>query len=76
MDQICFQVSIYFSDFKVKTVVENEEFPTVWSFLSTLGGAVSLYLGISLIAVFELLELFIRIILGIVGMTKSFVFAS
>ena len=55
MNQICFQVSIYFSDLKVKTVVENEEFPTVWSFLSTLGGAVSLYLGISLIAVFELL---------------------
>ena len=54
-------------------MVENEEFPTVWSFLSTLGGAVSLYLGMSLIAVFELLELFIRIIVGIVGMTKSYV---
>ena len=53
-------------------MVENEEFPTVVSFLSTLGGAVSLYLGMSLIAVFELLELFIRIIVGIVGMTKSY----
>ena len=57
-------------------MVENEEFPTVWSFLSTLGGAVSLYLGMSLIAVFELLELFIRIIVGIVGMTKSYVITS
>ena len=57
-------------------MVENEEFPTVWSFLSTLGGAVSLYLGMSLIAVFELLELIIRIIVGIVGMTKSYVITS
>ena len=57
-------------------MVENEEFPTVWSFLSTLGGAVSLYLGMSLIAVFELLELFIRIIVGLVGMTKSYVITS
>ena len=57
-------------------MVENEEFPTVWSFLSTLGGAVSLYLGMSLIAVFELLELFIRIMVGIVGMTKSYMITS
>ena len=61
MDIILFQVSIYYSDLQVKRVTEYEEFPDGWSFLASLGGAVSLFLGISLIQLFELLEFVIRI---------------
>ena len=44
----------------VATVVENPEY-TFFGFLSTLGGAVSLYLGISFIQLFEVAELAAKI---------------
>ena len=57
------QVKIFFKDMTVIKVTQSEEFPDVWSFLGSLGGAMSLYLGTSLIAAFELLEFVFRLIL-------------
>ena len=45
----------------VVKVTQSEEFPDIWSFLGSLGGAMSLYLGMSLIAAFELLEFILRL---------------
>ena len=54
------QVSIYYGSLDVDNVAENPEY-TFLSFLSSLGGAVSLYLGISFIQVFEVVELVIKL---------------
>ena len=43
----------------VMSVSESPEF-TAFTFLSTLGGSMSLYLGITFISAFELLELLVR----------------
>ena len=43
----------------VSEVAENPEF-TIWTFLSSLGGSVSLFLGISFIQVFEIVELLLK----------------
>ena len=53
------KVSVYFEDKVVTRVVEEPKHDTR-SILSNLGGATSLFLGISLIALFELLELAVR----------------
>ena len=58
------KVKIYFKDMSVLEVLGKEEFPDVFSFLSTLGGAMSLYLGMSIIAAFELLEFLIRLVIS------------
>ena len=58
------KVKIYFKDMSVLEVMGREEFPDMFSFLSTLGGAMSLYLGMSIIAAFELLEFLIRLIIS------------
>ena len=54
------QISIYYGSLDVDNVAENPEY-TFLSFLSSLGGAVSLYLGISFIQVFEVVELIIKL---------------
>ena len=53
------KVNIYYES---KTIEKIEESPLMGaqSLLSNLGGAISFYLGISVIALFELLELFGR----------------
>ena len=43
----------------VSEVAEDPEF-TTWTFLSSLGGSVSLFLGISFIQCFELVELLLK----------------
>ena len=65
-----FQANIYFDSMDVQEVVENAQY-TPTSFLSTLGGAVSLYLGISLVSSMEGLELLIRYIVAIVHEKSS-----
>ena len=54
------QVSIYYGSLDVDTVAENPEY-TFLTFLSSLGGAVSLYLGVSFIQVFEVVELVVKL---------------
>ena len=61
-------MKIYYKDMNIMTVTQKEEFPDSFSFLSMLGGTISLFLGMSFIALFELLEFFIR--LWVSGMTK------
>ena len=55
------QVKIFYKDLNIQIVTQSEEFPDIWSFMSNLGGAMSLYLGVSIIAAFELLEFVIRL---------------
>ena len=45
----------------VMSVTESPEY-TAFTFLSALGGSMSLYLGITFISAFELMELVIRMI--------------
>ena len=54
------QVSIYYGSLDVDHVAETPEY-TFLTFLSSLGGAVSLYLGISFIQVFEVVEFMIKL---------------
>lgn len=46
---------------ELESIEEDEEY-NAWSILSTIGGAVSLYLGITLVSLFEFVELLVRII--------------
>ena len=56
-----FQVNVYLSSKNIRHIKDKQPF-TLMSLLSSLGGALSLYLGISLVATFELLELIIRFV--------------
>ena len=56
-----FQVKVFYRDLYVKKVEEIAEFPSPLSLMNSLGGALSLWLGISFIALFEIVELFIRL---------------
>ena len=57
-------MNIFFKDMYVKRTIETKEFPNTSSFLANLGGALSLYLGTSLIALFEILELLVRLLVS------------
>ena len=61
-----FQVNIYLSSLDTETVEEIKRYPTVWSYLGALGGAISVYLGASLLNIFEILELVIRLFAWII----------
>ena len=55
------KVKIYFSTRNIQTITESPKY-NFQSLLSSLGGAFSLYLGISIIALFESLELATRLL--------------
>ena len=55
------EVTIYYGSLNVEEINEVPEF-TFLTFLSDLGGALSLYLGICFIQVFEVLELCIKLV--------------
>ena len=57
-----FQINIFFETLDVEEVKETPEYPTIFDFLNTLGGALSLFLGASLISILEVLEVIIRVI--------------
>ena len=61
-----FQVNVYFSTLDVELVEEVKKYTDAWSYLGALGGAISVYLGASLLNIFELLEFFIRLFISIV----------
>jgi len=47
-------------------VKEKKQYPEVWDFLNTLGGALSLFLGASLVSTLEILELFLRVVAALI----------
>ena len=53
-------VTIYFGSFDVRTISEIPIY-SFWGFLSTLGGALSLFLGLTFIQLFEVIELVIKL---------------
>ena len=56
------KVQVYFSTNSVTTIEEKPEY--TWDqYLASLGGALSLYLGISLVSVFELLDFLIKLLI-------------
>ncbi len=58
------QVNIFLRTKSVQDIAEVEQF-TFMSLLSSLGGALSLYLGITLVSIFEVLELLVRFLLAL-----------
>ena len=57
-------MSIYFGSLDVTSTVESPEFEQ-GELLNSLGGALSLFLGSSLVSVFEYLEWVVRFIVAI-----------
>ena len=57
------KVSVFFES---RSILKIEETPKYFwnSFLSSIGGSLSLYLGINFVSYFELMEFFIRLVLG------------
>ena len=53
------KLKVYVSSKTVEKIIELPKYD-FFSFLASLGGATSLYLGMSFIVIFELFELFIR----------------
>ena len=62
-------VTIYFGSFDVQTI---EEIPiySFWGFLSTLGGALSLFLGLTFIQMFEVLEFLVKLLVSLLNKGK------
>ena len=56
-----FQVNVFFSSFTYENIVEVPAM-TGSQMMANLGGAISLYLGVSFVAAFEVFELIIRLI--------------
>ena len=53
------KLHVYFNDKTIVEITEEEEY-SFSSLVSTIGGVVSLYLGLSLISMFECLEIVLR----------------
>ncbi len=64
------QVNIFLRTKSVQDIAEVEQF-TFMSLLSSLGGALSLYLGITLVSIFEVLELLVRFLLALFNVFVS-----
>ena len=62
-------MTTFFSTLKTDNVVEKPEIGTS-EFRNQLGGALALYLGISFVAFFEVVELLIRLLLSPFGIFK------
>lgn len=46
----------------MELIEESAKYASIWVALSSVGGVVSLYLGISLVSAFEVLELLARLL--------------
>ena len=55
-------MKLYYKDMSVQKIEEVKEFPSFINVLNSLGGALSLWLGISFIAIFEVVELMFRFV--------------
>ena len=65
-----FQVDIFFGSMETTNIMEHPKY-TATSFMNSLGGTLSLWLGISLIMVFEAVELAIRLLLCLISSIHS-----
>ena len=59
-------VTIYFGSFDVQTIKEIPIY-SFWGFLSTLGGALSLFLGLTFLQIFEALEFIVKLFFTILN---------
>ena len=60
-----FQVNVFFESLDVDEVQEKRQYSSIFDFLNTLGGALSLFLGASLISILEIWEVILRIIIAV-----------
>ena len=67
MTFLMFQVNVYFGTLNVENISEEPKYPNFTSFFPTIGGILSLYLGLTLVNLFEILEFSIRLIYSIVS---------
>ena len=58
-----FQLNVYFSSLTVEAISESPEY-TFLSFLSSIGGDLSLYIGVTILSFFEVAELIIRLLIS------------
>ena len=63
------KLNVYFESKMTKFIEETKTYDTVYGadFLNALGGALSLFLGISFILIFELLELLLDLLMNLVN---------
>ena len=59
---LCWQVNVFFRTHDVTEITENKQFPDIFNFLNTLGGATGLWMGITLLAIFEAFEWMARLV--------------
>ena len=50
------QVNVFFQDHNAEVITEVEQFESFFNFLNTLGGAMALWLGITIVGAFEIIE--------------------
>merc|ERR1712110_634967 len=55
-------VNIFYGTHNVLEIKETEQFPNIFNFLNTLGGAVALWLGVTLVGMFESFEWVCRLL--------------
>ena len=60
---IYLQVDVFFTSLTYENIVETPSMTGI-ELMSNIGGALSLYLGVSFVAAFEILELIVRLILS------------
>jgi len=59
------KVNIFFADHQVEVITESEQFPSIFNFLSALGGSMSLWLGITIVGAFEVIEWLFRMCMAV-----------
>ena len=47
---------MFFQDHNAEVITEVEQFESFFNFLNTLGGAMALWLGITIVGAFEIIE--------------------
>ena len=65
-------MSIYFGSLDVTSTVESPEFER-GALLNSLGGALSLFLGVSIIMIFEVVEVNVRLVYSMICSIVSFI---
>ena len=65
-----FQVNVFFSTLKMDNIVESAEID-LSEFRNQMGGALALYLGISFVSFFEVVELILRVVLSLLGLVRN-----
>ena len=61
---------MFFSTLKMDNIVESAEID-LSEFRNQMGGALALYLGISFVSFFEVVELILRVVLSLLGLVRN-----